>query len=258
MYSVREEALSARNLVQIAYMSCNPVHSWRSLLAPHISYLDEMGIHGFRDGNLRAAAWVILRFGTLAILATLSPHFLDYLALTYATTDLATAISSHSSPLTKLSLWQRPKMQKASHLEHALLLCAKAAQLAFRASVDFHDTSESWDTLYAQLKNIKTSQHSESHSSLLSSQIGSVAFLKPGSQPSSANIPIEFPLQIHISRISFYSSFLGHLISILLLNSRPRNTDHARPVKLKSITWHAVQICGLSMSNNILWSWNEE
>lgn len=63
MYSRREEAISARNLLQIAHVLSHPIHSWRSLLAPHASYLDEMGIHGFRDGHLRAAAWITLRFG---------------------------------------------------------------------------------------------------------------------------------------------------------------------------------------------------
>jgi hypothetical protein len=122
--------------------------------------------------------------------------------------------------------------------------------------MDFHETSETWKTLYAQFQNSKGSQRSESLSPLLSSQIGSLTSSKPDSQPSTANIPVEFPLQVHITRVSFYSSFLAHLTSIFLLNSRPSNIDRALANNLKTITWHAVQICGLSMSNNILWSWD--
>jgi hypothetical protein len=103
---------------------------------------------------------------------------------------------------------------------------------------------------------MRDSQQSELLLPLLSSQIGLINILKSTARPSNNNIPSEFPLQIHTSRVSFYSSFLQHLISLFLLVSRPRNTGRAMSTKLKTTTWHAVQICGLSISNNVLWSWD--
>ena len=41
-----------------------------------------------------------------------------------------------------------------------------------------------------------------------------------------------------------------HTILLLLVQCKPRR------VKLKAATWYAVQICGLSLSNSLLWSWD--
>lgn len=178
--------------------------------------------------------------------------------------DLAIAINSQSPILTQLALWQHPSLeseqsaysvvQTTSHLENALLLCAKIANLAFTPNAESYSTSEIWNGLYAQFQSIQSSQQSDSLLPLLSSQIGSFAFSKPDSQPSTAYVPSEFPLHIHTSRVSFYSAFLTHFISILLLISRPRNVERTMSSRLKTTTWHAVHVCGLSMSNNILWS----
>lgn len=146
-------------------------------------------------------------------------------------------------------------MQSTPRLEDALLLCAKMADLAFSHSTESRATFERWSSLYDEFQDIENSEQSESLLPLLRSQIGSIKFLESGPHLSS-NIPSEFPLQIHTSRVSFYFSFLHHLMSLLLLMSRPRNIDRTTSNKFKTTTWHAVQICGLSISNNILWSWD--
>lgn len=38
--------------------------------------------------------------------------------------------------------------------------------------------------------------------------------------------------------------------------SNPRKIDDRETKELRKDTWHAVQICWLSSSNSILWSWN--
>lgn len=65
MYSRRAEAIAARSLLELARLLSHPLHDWRSLLGPHISYLNNMGVNGFQDDNQRPAAWLTLRFGTL-------------------------------------------------------------------------------------------------------------------------------------------------------------------------------------------------
>lgn len=180
--------------------------------------------------------------------------------------DLATAISSQSPILINLALWQpslpesplsaHSALRTTSRQEDALLLCAKIADLTFSQDTETHPAAEIWSSLYTSFQNTRDIRQSESLIPILSSQIGSISISKTTPTPPNESIPSEFPLQIHTSRVSFYSSFLYHLTSILLLMSRPTNIDRSMNSKLKTTTWHAVQISGLSMSNNILWSWD--
>lgn len=177
--------------------------------------------------------------------------------------DLAIAINSQSPILTKVSLWQPslldspPSAHSATfHLENALLLCAEIADLAFSQSAEGHPTSEIWNSFYTRFQSMRDSPQSELLVPLLASQIGSINIWETTPHPLNHSIPSEFPLQIHTSRVSFYSYFLYHLTSLLLLVSQPRNIDRTVSSKLRTTTWHAVQICGLSMSNNVLWSWD--
>lgn len=128
--------------------------------------------------------------------------------------------------------------------------------LAFSHTTDSNRSLGSWSNLYTSFQSTQNTQLTESSIPILRSQIGSINFLTSGQHLPSSNLPSEFPLQIHTSRISFYFAFLNHLISLLLLISRPRNIDPTTIGKCRTTTWHAVQICGLSMSNNILWSWD--
>ena len=65
MYSRRAEAIAARSLLEIAHLLSHPLRNWKSLLGPHVSYLNDMGVHGFRQDSQRLTAWLTLRFGTL-------------------------------------------------------------------------------------------------------------------------------------------------------------------------------------------------
>jgi hypothetical protein len=61
---------------------------------------------------------------------------------------------------------------------------------------------------------------------------------------------------IFTTRISFYNSFLLHITQLLLVLCKPRNIEHGAVTKLKTAPWYAVQICGLSLSNPEIWSWD--
>ena len=175
--------------------------------------------------------------------------------------DLAMAINTQSSTSLDINLWElsssrsgHSATKEACRLDDALSLCAKMANLAFSSSAE--PASEVWHDLYHQFQNLRNPQQQEGLLPLLQTQIGRMNFLELGPHSSSANIPYDFPLQIHTSRAHFYLSFLYHLTSSFFLMSKPRNIDYATNNKLETTTWHAVQICSLSMSNNILWSWD--
>jgi hypothetical protein len=67
LYSRRNEAIAARNLLEISHMLHHPLHSWRAVIRDHVMYLHDIGVHVLRDNQLRAAAFLTLRFGELIL-----------------------------------------------------------------------------------------------------------------------------------------------------------------------------------------------
>jgi hypothetical protein len=49
---------------------------------------------------------------------------------------------------------------------------------------------------------------------------------------------------------------LSHLTHILLIQCKPRQVPSQFAKSLNTAPWHAVQLCGLALSNPILWSWD--
>lgn len=83
LYSRRGEAIAARNLLEISHMFHSPLHTWKEAIRDHVLYLHDIEVRGVRDGQVRAAAWLTLRFGELIIdLATYSHSGIFGLSLT--------------------------------------------------------------------------------------------------------------------------------------------------------------------------------
>lgn len=176
--------------------------------------------------------------------------------------DLGIAIISNLPLVSDVNRWHRTvsslpdrshtQSRIVNHLQESLLLCAKVACLA--QSRDNQATFDSWMHLYSQLQTLRSSQSAEEVLPILTSPIAGLSSSKH--KHWSTKTPADFPIQIHTSRVSFYSAFLDHLTCLLLLRSKPRKVFGRDAKSLKTTTWHAVEICGLSMSNPLFWSWD--
>ena len=141
-----------------------------------------------------------------------------------------------------------------NYLHESLLLCTQVIDLAFSQLSENQAKVDGWTPLCSQLQIVQNSQPREVLHSLLTSPIGSISFSKP--VPSTTSLPSSFPLHIHTNRLSFYVAFVNHLTCLLLIRSKPRKVDGKAGKGLRTETWHAVQLCGLSLSNTILWNWD--
>lgn len=65
-----------------------------------------------------------------------------------------------------------------------------------------------------------------------------------------------FPIQLHSSQISFYGAMLYYTTNLFLLQCVPLRMKRNIDQRLITATWHAVQLCGLSLSTDIRWSWD--
>lgn len=176
--------------------------------------------------------------------------------------DLATVVLSRMPLLSNLKQWHQNSpplsistqlLDPVKHLQRSLLLCSQIADLYSRTTEN-EEKLESWNFLCSQFQTLRTLQSGDMLRPLLESPIGSLSRSK--STLTSINIPSSFALHVHTSRVSFYVSFLHHLTNILLIESKPRRVEHRAIKEFKPATWHAVRICGLSLSNPILWSWD--
>lgn len=135
-----------------------------------------------------------------------------------------------------------------------LLLCSQSVQLAFSPLMDSQTRVDNWSEIYTQLQEWKSHPQAEGIiTSLLTTPIDSMPSRK---SVSGTTLPTAFPIHIFTSRLSFYISFLDHLTSLLLLQSRLRKINDGATRSLKTAPWRAVQLCGLSLSNSTLWSWD--
>lgn len=138
-----------------------------------------------------------------------------------------------------------------NHLQELLILCANAACLASKP-LDAQEILDHWRYLHSKLQALHSNRSAAGVLPLLASPIAGISI----SNPSSTKIPTSFPLSIYTSRMSFFSTLLYHLTSLLLLQFKPRRVDARSAKFLKTTTWHAVEVCGLSLSNPLLWSWD--
>lgn len=142
-----------------------------------------------------------------------------------------------------------------THLRKLLLLCTRVSDLAFLQTTNQSSIIDGWNRLYVELQDLMNNNQSDVPiASLLTSPIGSIS--SSNSTTSSIGIPTSFPLHIYTSRLSFYCSFLNHLTCLLLGQSRPHKINDRAAKSLRAAPWLAVQLCGLSLSNTVVWSWD--
>lgn len=167
---------------------------------------------------------------------------------------LANAKQWHQA-ISPSSLATRTHLNEIHHLQHLLLLCAQCTELSFSQPSDNQARIDGWAELYTQLQAWKQNFQSEATiTALLTSPIGSMSSYNASA--SRTGTPISFPIHIFTSRLSFYCAFLDHLTCLLLIQSRPRQINDTAEKSLKTAPWRAVQLCGLSLSNAVLWSWD--
>jgi hypothetical protein len=132
-------------------------------------------------------------------------------------------------------------------IDEALAICARVADLCFTQPLVSESVADSWLGLYSDIETWNLKLPSVMRP-MLNSAIGSISY-DEGTAKS-------FPLIMHTSRASFYGCLLYHITCLLLLQCKPRAIRGRVTTQLKTVTWHAVQLCGLSISNNITWSWD--
>jgi hypothetical protein len=128
--------------------------------------------------------------------------------------------------------------------------------VSYWQSVDKRIDVERWVLLSSMLPTLEKSQSLELTLPLLSSPIGKIVFSRSDNVSPSRLIPASFPISIFTSRSGFYTAFLKHLMQMLLVQCKPRRISTRAAKLVNTAAWHAVQVCGLSLSNSILWSWD--
>ncbi|KAH8676474.1 hypothetical protein BGZ60DRAFT_402691 [Tricladium varicosporioides] len=230
------ETIATRKLLLIAQLLPREFSVWRSILSDGAGVINDVGSHESMQENHEPVTWALLRF------------------------DLALSLASQLPPITNLDRWQHIEKtgsgnpgspsSAAPFLENSLLLCVHTVKLYFSTSSHESPNTKIWMSLYSRQQTIQSNQPTE-FIPLLISAIGSVRHSDVDSSK-----PRHFPLSIHTTRLSLYTAFLGHLTSLLLIQCRPRRLNQAVVRKMKTETWHALQICSLSLSNKLLWSWD--
>ena len=179
--------------------------------------------------------------------------------------DVASSISCRLPPIANDNSWvgasstSSPVVQTPSseidYLRNLLLFCTRVTRLVFLPSSNYEARSEDWACLYAQFQALQTNHGCQDMiEPLLISPINSISSSK--TTPLFTSTPNSFPIHIYTSRLLFYCSFLEHLMCLLLIQSRPRKIIPNSAKSLKTAPWYAVQLCGMSLSNNELWSWD--
>lgn len=229
---------------------------WRPTVMDEISSLDGMGIHGFLDSVSGSSTWLMLRFGKIHSFVPINTHLIKWI-------DIAVAINSRMRLATNLKSWQRPSSPQNpfteyssdySHLQDCLFLCARVAD--FWQSAGSKNDVDTWAHYKTNLQALEKSSSSEMSMTIFSSPIGHTLSSKPGLVSSTYMIPTSFPISIYTNRLFFYVQFLSHLSYILLNQCKPRQIQSRAAKGINTASWHAVQICGLALSNPILWSWD--
>ncbi|KAH6669217.1 hypothetical protein B0J14DRAFT_641139 [Halenospora varia] len=237
LQSYTRETTAARKLLLISQLLPQQFSDWRSILSDRAGAMDDdIGSYESARDNRGPAALALLRF------------------------DLAVSLASQLPPITNLDRWEQIETpgsarsgspsSPTSFLENSLLLCIHTAKLYFSKSSNGIPTTNTWMSLYSQHQSMQANQPTELVP-LLTSAIGSIRHSDVDSSG-----PRNFPLSIHTTRLSLYTAFLSHLTSLLLIQCRPRRLDQGVVRKMKTETWHALQICSLSLSNKLLWSWD--
>ncbi|KAG9235733.1 hypothetical protein BJ875DRAFT_458272 [Amylocarpus encephaloides] len=234
-YYSQEEVVATRHLREITNMLPLPMNEWTEHLRRAITDYEEQGMNGTSNGIVGAACWLMLRFDLASSIASRQR--------TAASVDMWHHLSTFSSSTTSQG-------QSTRHLHASLILCAQTSNL-FSQSANGRANVDTWSHLYTRLQALQTHQSTDNLGPLLAFTIGRIT-LSPSSP---SKIPTNFPLSIHTSRQTFYAHFLTHLTSLLLIQSRPRKINTRAAKGLKTAAWHAVQLCGLSISNNMAWSW---
>jgi len=131
-------------------------------------------------------------------------------------------------------------------IRSSILICSHAVQYHFSSQnstsiVSQSGQAESWTRLWSSTQWWSRHHPPQMHP-ILTSGISNIV-----SEQTSA-----FPLTIHTSRANLVASIMYHTASLLLLQTRIPSLQ--RFSNLKTPTWYAVQVCGLSISNNPQWS----
>ncbi|KAH9223010.1 hypothetical protein DL95DRAFT_440743 [Leptodontidium sp. 2 PMI_412] len=237
---------AARELLVIAHLLSEPLHTWRSTMADRLAAMDVLARQcTLLETFKRVSWWALLRF------------------------DLGISIISHQLPLTNIEKWTNADTSSSSspscgdlqvtYHDKTLLLCLNVVK--FRFSQDTSHAEDTWTRLHTQHQSLTASHPSQSQSLLISS-IGRISLSAPDTSTSTTT-PLSFPFQLHTTRLSFYATLLTHLTSLLLLQCLPprlklklKLTQTALLQSLKTETWHAVQICSLALSNRVIWSYD--
>lgn len=132
-------------------------------------------------------------------------------------------------------------------IRQVLILCVQAFNLSTCAQSNSQSTVAIWSRISSELQTWHSSLPSEMRP-IFKSGIGRI-----NNTPGTSGA---FPLSIHTSQTSLYGSILYHFTNICLLQCVPRRMKQYAAQNLGTVTWHAVQLCGLSVSNEIRWSWD--
>ncbi|CZR69836.1 uncharacterized protein PAC_19736 [Phialocephala subalpina] len=235
IYSRHEQPIVTRHLHLVTRLLLRSLKEWRTALVDEIPSLESLGMHGFLGDVRGAVSWLVLRF------------------------DIATTLISHTPLSTNIREWHRLKglaqlFTESSHLQETILLSAEIVDFC-QSTNNNHDT-ERWVHLFSKLRDLESLCPSGFALPLVSSQIGMIAFSKSDPLPASHTIPRTFPIPIFTSRASFYVSLLRHLTRMLLSQCKPRKIEKRIVEGLRTASLYAVQICGLSLSNPLVWSWD--
>jgi len=193
-----------------------------------------------------------------------SSHFVNpefmIVNLTNRYTDIANSLICQIPLITQIQNWpevpypfsnlepSQPEQNNSKSCDwtrYSILICSRAAQYLFSSqdssSASHSGHAERWTHLWSSTQ--WWSQHQPPQlQPILSSAISNIAFDQTSA----------FPLTIHTSRANLLASIMYHTACLLLLQARPPTLQ--RISKMKTPTWYAVQICGLSISNDLNWS----
>jgi hypothetical protein len=167
--------------------------------------------------------------------------------LTRTLLDIAAALISALPTVADFEQYGISQLLPANKVQDAIILCAKAVDLNLSQSIHSIGKMEQWTKLYTATENWQV---------CLGTGAQPILAINGVKAADSEDILTSFPLVIYTNRVDFYTSFLYHLSCLLLLQSRPHSLRRMKSACLKTIPWHSVQLCGISKSNRLAWSWD--
>lgn len=135
----------------------------------------------------------------------------------------------------------------ATEVQDAIILCVEIVNLNFSRTTQPIAKKEAWLKLHSAVEDWRM---------YLITGVQPILTIHGVKAAESEHISTSFPVVIYTNRPHFYTSFLFHLSCLLLLQCRPHSLRRAKNTCLKTVSYHAVYLCGVSKSNRLAYSWD--